>query len=103
MHEPKTHFEQIPVEIVKKIARELPADDVIGDKAGSLQRQDEGASPVERWREVAQKVQQEQDPQKMIAMVQEVIATFDKDALHKRLPRTGNPLNPSGDSGEDQS
>lgn len=108
MHEPKTHFEQIPVETVKKIATNLPAkefpeDDTVGDNPVNAKTQNESTSPQERWHEVAQKVQQEEDPQKMIGLVQELIAAFDDEQLHKRLARNQDTPKPSGDSGQGQS
>lgn len=108
MREPKIHFQQIPVETVKKIATKLPAEefpehDAVGDDAASVEKQGEDASLPERWHEVAQRVRQEEDPQKMIGLVQELIATFDDEQLHKRLPRKQDTQRPSGDSDEDQS
>jgi hypothetical protein len=95
MQESKTHFEKIPVETVKKIAQELPEN----NDGVSGETQDETTSPLERWRDVAQKVQQEQDPNRMIELVQQLIATFDEEQLRKRLrPRTGDARNQSGSS-----
>lgn len=107
-HESKTHFEQIPVETVKKIAQELPAEelreaDAIGDGAVNVETPDKAASPRERWHEVAQKVQQEEDPQKMIGLVQQLIATFDAEQAHKRLPHTRDSRKQSGHSEKGQS
>lgn len=103
MREPKMHFERIPVETVKKIAKQVPEDDVTPDDAASAEAQGEDGSPQERWREVAQKVKQEKDPTKMIGLVQELIANFDDEQLHKRLPRNQDTQKPSGDSSEDKS
>jgi hypothetical protein len=95
MQESKTHFEQIPVETVKEIAQGLPEN----NDGVSGETQDEVTSPLERWRDVAQKVQQEQDPNRMIELVQQLIATFDEEQLRKRLrPRTGDARNQSGSS-----
>ena len=69
MRASRTHFEQIPVETVKKIAIEM---------------RDEITSPLVRWREVAQQVQQEQDPTRMIELVQQLVGEFDAEEIRKR-------------------
>jgi len=76
----KTHFEQIPVETVKRIATELPETSVIDDR-------DERALPQERWRETARQVVEERDPQKITQLVQRLLAEFDR-----RDPRRGSSL-----------
>jgi hypothetical protein len=43
----------------------------------------DGLSTQEDWRELAQRVQQEKDPNKMIELVQQLIARFDDDHLRK--------------------
>jgi hypothetical protein len=53
MRAAKTHFAQIPVETVKKIAKEFR-------ETAAVQRLDEITPPQERWRLVAEQVQQEQ-------------------------------------------
>ncbi|MBI3476552.1 MAG: hypothetical protein HY010_12535 [Acidobacteria bacterium] len=103
MSEPKTHFEQIPVEVVKKIAailpaKELPNDDATGDDTAEIETEGKVTAADERWREVAQKVQHEADPQKMIGLVQELIATFDNE--NKRLAHRQYPARQSGASAE---
>jgi len=67
----KTHFEQIPVETVKRIARQFPA-------TRAVQERDEIAPPHERWRETARQVVEEPDPQKMTELVKRLLAEFDK-------------------------
>lgn len=86
MRAAKTYFEQIPVETVKKIATELPPSNGVGND-GVSDAQDEIASPPKRWREVAQQVQQEQDPAKMVELVEQLIAKFDEEELRKH-PRS---------------
>jgi hypothetical protein len=81
MTAPNTHFEQIPVETVKKIAQELPAGAEIDDVASDAK--DEITLEPKRWREVAQKVQAENDPQKMMKLVEDLIAAFDEEELRK--------------------
>lgn len=86
MQKVTTHFEQIPVETVKKIAQELPRSATeLPKPVSSDQREPE--SPNERWREVAQQVQMEQDPTKMIQLVDQLIATFDEE--NSRPSRNG--------------
>ena len=77
----KTYFEQIPVETVKKIAKELPNTVEIDDV--TTETQDEVKPQQERWREMAEKVQGENDPQKMTKLVEELIAAFDEESLRK--------------------
>jgi hypothetical protein len=103
--ESKTHFEQIPVEVVKKIATKLPAREFPEDYARDedtedISTEDRVTSPEERGRKVAQTVRQESNPQEMIGLVQEPIATFDDE--RKSPPHTRRPKQ-SSDSGQDQS
>ena len=108
MHDPKTHFEQIPVETVKKIAtrlpeKEFPGEDAIGDDTVDVETEQKGTSPQERWRDVAQDVQREEDPKKIVGLVQQLIATLDDEQVHRRLPHTRDDLKQSGDSRRGQS
>lgn len=77
MRASKTHFEQIPVETVKKIAKELP-----DTSAG--QAQDEITPLQEHWKEVAKQVQQEHDPKRMTELVTQLLAEFDKRSLRRK-------------------
>jgi len=45
----------------------------------------EGLSTEEDWRELARRVQQERDPNKVIELVQQLISKFDEDHLRKGL------------------
>lgn len=83
MRAAKNNFERIPVETVKKIAIELPAGKEEEGVSASGGMQDVFSSPSPRWRDVAHKVQQEQDPARMIELVQELIAAFDAEELRK--------------------
>jgi hypothetical protein len=74
----KTYFQQIPVETVKKIITEVPANNAVGNESVS-ETQDQVTAPLGDWREVARKVQQEQDPKRMIGLVQQLIASLDKE------------------------
>ena len=52
----------------------------------------------EEWRSLAQQIQHESDPQKMIELVQQMIAKFDKEKLQKSPPpslKIQNRPNPS--------
>ena len=77
MRELQTHFEQIPVERVKKIATEISDKDdntqiPVGEKAQVA------SSPQETWRVLAERVQNERDPKKMIELVQQLIDTLEE-------------------------
>lgn len=60
MQESKLHFEQIAVETVRKIATELPASSAIENDGLSFETQDEVT--CSDLRQLAQRLQQEQDP-----------------------------------------
>ena len=97
----KAHFEQIPVETVKKIANELPGSDVIKNDDVATERQDEGTPQHEGWREMAQRVQVEDDPQRMMTLVEELITAIDKEEGRKsgKTVRSGAcNLGPAADS-----
>jgi hypothetical protein len=72
----KTHFEQIPVETVKKIAKELPETSVV-------RALDEIAPPQENWRELAKQVKSEHDPKRMTDLVAQLLVAFDKRNLRR--------------------
>jgi hypothetical protein len=67
----KTYFEQIPVEMVKKIAKQFPEN---------------GVSTPQDWRELAEQVQQETDPNRTIGLVQQLITQLEEEKLRKGLP-----------------
>jgi hypothetical protein len=93
----KTHFEQVPLEMVKKIAKGMPANNAIENASVSIETRDEVTSVQGDWREMAQRVQQEQDPDRMIGLVKQLIETFDKEKLGGRPP-TREDRNRSGSS-----
>jgi hypothetical protein len=78
----KTHFEQIPVETVKKIANEFP-------ETSAVQALDEIAPAQENWRELAKQVQEEQDPRRMTDLVTQLLAEFDERDLRKGSSSVG--------------
>jgi hypothetical protein len=87
MQTSKTYFEQIPVETVKKIAKELPEINAIE----SVETHGDVTAAREHWRQLAQRVQQEEDPNRMIGLVEQLIATFDEEQARKsRLPTRDN-------------
>jgi hypothetical protein len=95
MDESKMHFQQIPVEIVKKIATDLPEDSATGHDSVSAGARRPASVKAERWRDVAQQVQQEQDPNKMIKLVDQLITKFDEEnSRTSRNPRNGGPNEP---------
>lgn len=79
----KTHFEKIPVETVKRIAVGFPPANGGNDSVAD-EMQDENTSQPERWREMAQLVQVEQDPAKMIKLVQQLLGELDAEEIRKR-------------------
>jgi hypothetical protein len=81
MWTPKTYFEQVPVEIVKKIAKPMFGDDLEKDPSGSLE-----AANQKNWLELAQLVQREQDPAKVVGLVEQLIETFDAEKARGRAP-----------------
>ncbi len=76
MRASRTHFEQIPVETVKKIAKDIL-------ETGVEQAQDEIAPTQERWKEIAKQVQQEQDPNRFSELVTQLLREFDERELLK--------------------
>ncbi len=76
MRASKTHFEQIPVATVKKIAKEF------GDTS-AIQAPDEITPPQEHWRRVAEQVQQEQDPKRLTELVEQLLEEFDGKGVRK--------------------
>jgi hypothetical protein len=107
MRAQKTHFEQIPVELVKRIAQlensaaDESEDNDVSDVASdatplrNAQATDKLASPARRsWREVALEVMQERDPARMIALCKELDgALLDEEwrKINLRLGRKSKP------------
>ena len=79
MQRSKTHFEQIQLEMVKKIAQEFPANNAIKTESVSVETRDEVPSGERDWREIAQLVQPEQNPERMIGLVKQLIETLDEE------------------------
>jgi hypothetical protein len=87
----KTHFEQVPVEMVRMIAKELPRDDATVGDSVNVEAQKKLTSPHERWREVAERIKEERDPNSMIALVQQLITSFDEEHQTSRRGSTATP------------
>jgi hypothetical protein len=84
MRAAKTHFEQIPVDTVMKIATRLPDNDLAEDSIVNIETRDEVSSPPqEGWRAVAQQIQQERDPKTVSVLVQKLIAELDEVELRR--------------------
>ena len=79
MQRSKTYFEQIPVEIVKRIAKDLPEHNTTENESASVETRDKATSAQGDWRALAERVQREQDSEKMIGLVQQLIETIDKE------------------------
>ena len=73
-----TFFEQIPIETVKRIAKEFPEENAIGRNGENREMPAEVSSPGESWRELAQKVQHERDPKRMNELVEQLIGALDQ-------------------------
>jgi hypothetical protein len=77
MDVPTTHFAQIPVAKVKEIAKPLLGD----DSEQSMDAGVEKRSSKLEWRELAQKIEHEKDPAKLVHLVQKMICLFDAEKM----------------------
>jgi hypothetical protein len=89
MRAPKTNFELIPVEMVKKVAKEFGVSHATAGSGANPQASNGVKSSTEPWRALAEQVQREPDPDKMIDLVQELIAKIDEEKSSKSLPVAG--------------
>jgi hypothetical protein len=92
MQQSKTYFEQIAVETVKKIATELPETNATETNRVVFEMQDKGTSSQEDWRRLAQRIQEEQDPRKMLELVQQLLDVLEDRKTHKPLPTQSTNL-----------
>jgi len=92
MRQSKTYFEQIAVETVKKIATELPETNATETNRVVFEMQDKGTSSQEDWRRLAQRIQEEQDPRKMLELVQQLLDVLEDRKTHKPLPTQSTNL-----------
>ena len=79
----KTHFEQVPLEIVKKIAEPFAEDEEVGTDGTSVEPPNDAFSAAQDWREVARRIQVETDPNKMMTMVERLLEKFDEEKRRK--------------------
>jgi hypothetical protein len=84
MRTSRTHFEQIPVETVKKIAEDFPEKGVEPALDEIAPPIDKVVPPQERWRDIAKQVQHEHDPNRMTELVTQLLREFDKTNLHRK-------------------
>ena len=77
MESRKTHFEQIPVATVKKIAYEFPVSE-IADRMPDVD-----VSTAVDWREVALRIQGETDSEKVLELAQELIEKYDEEKTQR--------------------
>ena len=87
-----TQFEQIAVEMVKKIATDVPQRCAIENDGVSLE--DQVAAEQKDWRTLAQLIQQEQDPQRLTQLTEQLIAALE---AVERCPPQRQSLRQTGD------
>ena len=90
----KTFFEQIPVETVRRIAKEFTEETIIGDGADK-RKSGEARSGADSWREVAERVQHERDPKRMMELIADLITKLDQEKLCKCAPTKRDSANRS--------
>jgi len=73
----ETYFEQIAVETVKKIATDGPKSCAIENDGVSIEAQDEITPNQKDWRRLAQLIQQEQDPERLTQLTEQLIAALE--------------------------
>ena len=73
----ETYFEQVAVETVMKTATELPQRCAIENDGVSLATQDEITPNQKDWRRLAQRIQQEQDPERLTQLTEQLIAALE--------------------------
>jgi hypothetical protein len=86
MPESKTFFEQIPLETVKRIAKDFSKEDTIKSDGENTQTLDEVRFPCENWREVAQRILQERDSARTFELAKQLVDTLDRE-LYKSVAR----------------
>jgi hypothetical protein len=73
----ETYFEQIAVDTVKKIATDVPKRCAIENDGVNLEAQDEITPNPKDWRGLAQLIQQEQDPERLTQLTEQLIAALE--------------------------
>lgn len=91
----RTYFEQIPIEAVKRIAQEFFEKDAVGRTGENFETRAEVRPGSERWREIALKVQQEHDPQRVIELTEQLVSALDEERLRRPSICSPPSVNPS--------
>jgi hypothetical protein len=73
----ETYFEQVAVETVKKTATDVPQRCAIENDGVNLETQDEITPNQKDWRRLAQLIQQEQDPERLTQLTEQLIAALE--------------------------
>lgn len=73
----ETYFKQIAVDTVKKIATDVPQRCAMENDGVSLETQDEIMPNQKDWRRLAQLIQQEQDPERLTQLTEQLIAALE--------------------------
>jgi hypothetical protein len=63
----------------------------INDTTGNGTSGKSGGANTADWREIAQRIEKEDDSGKMIELVQQLIDKLDEEKLQKSLPRSAEP------------
>lgn len=105
-----TYFEQIPVAVVKKLVKELSSETNVGhdgvsridtpkvttasplhcQKKDSSMKTEEMTPDPKDLRELARRIQEEMDPNKMIELVKQLIAGFDEQQSLRKVQFRGH-------------
>jgi hypothetical protein len=93
----KFNFEQIPVETVRKIARELPPT-----APGDPEQLQDGSDAATDWKALALQVQEEKDPKRMLHIVEQLVRTLDRNR-QRTYQRTSEHNPPAGTEDRRQS
>lgn len=88
MLKPQTNFEQIPVEVVKRIADPLIVNEETENPVSeNASIQAPSSAPKEEWRGLAEQIQGETDSDKMLDLVQQLIAKYDESKMKRPIGR----------------
>ena len=94
----EAYFEQIAVETVKKIATDVPQQCVIENDGVSVEAQDEITPNQKDWRTLAQLIQQEQDPQRLTQLTEQLIAALEASSVERRPSQHQSLTQPGADT-----
>jgi hypothetical protein len=90
MRASETHFAQISVEAVKKIATERLESNAMENDIVSSEPQNQVTSSQTDWRQLAQRVLQEPNPKKMLELAEQLGSVLDDEQLHTSPPMYTN-------------